>query len=367
MSIRMDGSKFWPLEQYCKLRLILILAIGIGTVVLSGCATESAMPMDNMNSTGPAATAVLEADQIMIDDLVFVLIQVLDPLSSTVQVGPTNDLLGREFTRVLGEEGYGIQRVGADQGANFVTYSRKLEPSVSGGSGVHLSLIIGDLELSRRYHLQDNNTVRPDSVFKLAGTRKKVAMDDGRFSSSDEVNPTIERVHYVAAEPILGGIPTISLITDTVVQRVVEAATAGPSYEALNSSKLEVSNLFYGGESTFGSVRDSYQRIGKDVVVFTNDSMRLGQVGKEQIAVFLNAFNETTDIINLVGCSNGPTNLGIGNEGLALGRAKRVTEEFISLGVARAKILDEGCWAPVSAGERYPGRAVVVELWRSKA
>jgi len=101
--------------------------------------------------------------------------------------------------------------------------------------------------------------------------------------------------------------------------------------------------------------------------VFGNDSMVLGSTNKSLIDQFVDNEIREGDVVSLIGCSNGPTSLEIGNEGLALGRAQRVTEALTSRGVPRENVLDEGCWAPVSAQDRFPNRGVVMELWRSNA
>ena len=96
--------------------------------------------------------------------------------------------------------------------------------------------------------------------------------------------------------------------------------------------------------------------------------MVLGSRNKSLIDQLVENVLGEEDIVSLVGCSNGPTALEIGNEGLALGRAKRVTEALLARGVSREKVLDEGCWAPVAEAEdRFPSRGVVLELWRKNA
>ena len=141
--------------------------------------------------------------------------------------------------------------------------------------------------------------------------------------------------------------------------------TRSPSVAAVNSGRLEVANLFYDDGGAFGALRDSFETAERLTVIFPNDSMRLGAEGKRQIERFVEGYREESDMIGLIGCSNGPTALAIGNEGLALGRSRRVSEELLALGVPRDRLIDEGCWSPVGAGGRFPSRGVVVELLRS--
>jgi hypothetical protein len=180
-------------------------------------------------------------------------------------------------------------------------------------------------------------------------------------------NPAFSQALYVATLGLDEQVPVISLITPDVVSNITTRSTRGPSLQALNSSKVEVANLFYGSDSNFASILEDYEQVDRQIVVFGNDSMILGDTNKQLIEQFVDQKLRGTDVISLVGCSNGPTALDIGNEGLALGRAKRVTEALLARGVARERILDEGCWAPVRAGDRFPSRGVVLELWRSQS
>ena len=164
-------------------------------------------------------------------------------------------------------------------------------------------------------------------------------------------------------------LPLISLVTEDVVRGVTARATRSrgrsvATRSAVNSNRVEVANLFF-GRSAFDALRADREPVARDVVLFGDDSLRLGPDGKRQIARFVEDYRPDTDLIGLVGCSNGPTKLAIGNEGLALGRSARVTDELVALGVERSRILDEGCWAGRSAKGRFPSRGVVIELLRA--
>jgi len=178
------------------------------------------------------------------------------------------------------------------------------------------------------------------------------------FSNAEGQTSPFSTIEFASADSMLENLPTISLITDDVIQGVSQRAVNGANARALNSSKLEVNNLFasdaidgYGGVSAFTQIRDDYERIKGETVIFADDSLRLGPQGKQQVEAFLKEFQPNVDLIGLIGCSNGPTKLDIGNQGLALGRSQRVAEELLTLGVPRESILDEGCWSETSAGD----------------
>ena len=334
---------------------------------LSACAGTGSPTVDNPASKGVFNTAnpVAPVDRTMVNDLSAVVVQIFDPFDTTLQVTRNNnDPIMQYFIGVLAKQGFGIQRVSADQGAHYLTYERK---TTDADNGLLFTISVGPVVASRHYQLIENNVISPTSVVQLAGTRVPVTVVDapsGRFKVS---NPDLSRAEYIATMSLDEQAPLISLITPDVVSRVTTGSTTGPSLQAVNSSKMEVTNLFYGDDSNFASILDDHQRVDRQVIVFGDDSMVLGDTNKQLIDQFVDDKLGQNDVISLVGCSNGPTALEIGNEGLALGRAKRVTEALMSRGVARERILDEGCWAPVRAGDRFPSRGVVMELWRAQS
>lgn len=306
------------------------------------------------------------ADGAMVGDLVAALVQLRDPITTTIQVARNGDAVFQTVVEELVRAGYGIQRVDADQGANFLAVVRDPESSAGGQTSndtVVYWVSVGDIELRREYRVLDATHVVPRGPLQVSGSRANVQLDDQQFGIDDD--PAISRTVYTAS--LIEDIPPppISIITEDVVRGVAASATGNIETSALNSRRVEVTNRFFDDEGSFKALWAERERISRDVILFANDSMRLGEVGKQQIRDILRAFNEDSDIIGLVGCSNGKTQLDIGNEGLALGRSQRVAEEFLALGVSRDRIIDEGCWSPVSAGVRFPARGVVVDIWRS--
>jgi len=70
-------------------------------------------------------------------------------------------------------------------------------------------------------------------------------------------------------------------------------------------------------------------------------------------------FDPVTDVISVIGCSHGRTNLKNGNAYLATQRAERVKEELLLVGIDANKVLSEGCWANKHF-DKMPARGVVV-------
>lgn len=332
--------------------------------------SEEAAGLSPSSATGAIDRGSID-DQI-IASLVDALAQLREPLNTTVQVSIADDSgLGKQVTEGLARRGFGIQRVDADLGANLLNWQRLPESGTPRNTPIEWSVTIGTLGVKRRFEVSDGNELSPAGPMILSGTRKLIRLDDTAFASTvgqPSPNSTIE---FSSSDSMLENLPTISLITDDVIQGISQRAVNGADARALNSSKVEVSNLFnsdavdgYGGISAFTNIRDDYVRVRGETVIFADDSLRLGPQGKQQVEAFLQEYQPNVDLIGLIGCSNGPTKLEIGNQGLALGRSQRVAEELLALGVPRESILDEGCWSETSAGGRFPSRGVVLELLR---
>ncbi len=348
---------------------------------LTGCLVSSALALsacslpgdlsdstsDNTDDPFNMAASVMPVDRTMMLDMASVASQVFNPVGTTLQVNRANqDPVLQHFIDLMVQQGFGVQRVSADQGAHYVSYSRD-ESEQTNGPQVRMSIAIGAVTIVRDYQITRSNVVAPISRVKLAGTRVPVNVNDEPSGRKEVIDASLSQAEYVASLSLDEQSPVISLITPDLVNRVASTTARGPSLQALNSNRIEVNNLFYGGESTFASILDGYQQIERQVIVFGNDSMVLGDTNKLLLDAFVDQRLRPNDVVSLVGCSNGPTVLDIGNEGLALGRAKRVTEALLARGVSRDRVLDEGCWAPVNASERFPSRGVVLELWREKA
>ncbi len=341
----------------------LVVAVALA---LASCSTlDDSVVTSASDPAFEEAAAVSPVDRSLAVDVIRVATQIYTPFNTTLQFSNDDDPLLEHFINAFANEGYGIQRVSADQGSNFFSYTSTEDLDENGELLISFSTSIGAVNISRDYSVPRANTISPASPFRLSGTRVPVQITDtanGRFQVSDEANST---AIYVASLNLDGQAPpVISLITSDLVNRVANNSAQTPSLQALNSNRVEINNLFYADQSNFTSILDNFEQIDRQIVVFGDDSMILGETNKSLLEQLVEQRLAPTDLISLVGCSNGPTALEIGNEGLALGRAERVTQALMAQGVERERILDEGCWAPVSAGDKFPGRGVVLELWR---
>ena len=342
-------------------------------LLLGACATSGSGPGTGSDeATQPAAqgssTGLLSlTDRTVVSDLVKVATQIFPPVSTTLQINTigNDDPLLRYFTTAFANAGYGIQRVSADQGSNYFSYDRSEEATESGETLLRFNASIGAVNIARDYTVPSANVVSPASLVRLSGTRIPVTVADEASGRMQIRDPGYSQVIYVASLNLdEQAPPVISLITSDLVDRVASDGSSQSGLQAISANRVENNNLFYADQSNFTSILDDYEQVESQVVVFGDDSMVLGNTNKLLIAKMVDDRLEPGDIVSLVGCSNGPTALEIGNQGLALGRAERVTQALTAQGVSRDRILDEGCWAPVSAGDKFPSRGVVMELWR---
>lgn len=368
-----------PARQFrANHHLLAVLVLSAACVVLSACSapgTErpgSATP--GASDSANAGLVISDTDRAIIEDHLEMIEQVFNPVDTTLQITNSDtDARLNVLTQLLADKGYGIQRVSADQGANFLSYDRE---RLIGAQQeiVRFTTQIGTVEISRDYETPTQGKIVPASPVRLSGSRASLKVDQSSIANKEIVEPSHSTVSYIASLGLDEQAPVISLVTPDLVDRITSETVRSsklpptdpraPTLQALNSNREQINNLFYADASTFSSLLNDYGKVDRQIIVFGNDSLVLGNTNKSLINQFVDSRVRQGDIISLVGCSNGHTALDIGNEGLALGRAKRVTEELLARGIGRDRILDEGCWAPVSAGEKYPARGVVMELWR---
>ena len=347
--------------------LILLIAL-----LLSGCIIKEQAPPQvasaDLGETQEETRQEIETDiqnrlddeQVMIDDLLSAIVQIFPPIDSTVQISAEDD---NELTLLVADTmahaGFGIQKVTTDQGTSLLTTDTQAGKQSDNGSPTkHLRIDIGQVSIGRTYRVSNNRAIQPSSSFKVYGSRARIDPGKTLFGTSMVEANTEYQAPIRLNEPL----PLLSLITPEIVQSATNESASSPELTSTNSAKVEINNLRY-GESTFDSILSNHQMLDDLTVLFPNDSLILGQENKLLIREFMAVFIERMDLVSVVGCSNGPTAVEIGNVGLALGRGERVTNELLSLGVPRERILDQGCWAP-SAADKYPGRGVVLELWR---
>jgi len=108
--------------------------------------------------------------QLVATNLIATLVQIpeMRPSTATLQVSTPQTVFGHALLRALEDAGFGMQLVSADQGKNYVSYSKRLSETES-GEVTDYTLAVGRIELSREY-VVDGDAVYPSSLMNISGT-----------------------------------------------------------------------------------------------------------------------------------------------------------------------------------------------------
>lgn len=346
----------------------------VGTAMFSlGLAACTVNPLTQVTkSEQSSATSVAPVFHARLDDantalvvsnIVFALTQLaeLSPIQTTLQIKTPDTSIGKVVMAELAEAGYGLQLVDSDIGPNYVRYKFE-ESATESGLITRFSLVIGEIEATRDYAIKQN-TVLPDSALSIAGAADVfVELNDAIFEEKGS-NYRADVVFTDTSQPEYQG-PT--LMTELAVGRNGGVLRASGSEVSATQVSVIKKNLYNTHESNYAALFDAYEDVESTVLVFSNDSMVLGAKNKNIVADFARKMNPDTDLVSVIGCSHGRTDITNGNSVLAIGRANRVKEAFVYAGVDYGKVLDEGCWAPTYFDAVMPRRGVVLTLKRLK-
>jgi len=338
------------------------------TIALLFCTSCSYLPFrsddGNLNTTKSAKvsfdTDVLDTDMI-IQNLVFSVIQIesLHPFKTTLQMkAPKAELAALVQTR-FEDAGYGIQFVQSDQGEHYVRHTAQSAVTEEGDKTTY-KISVGDISVERDYMLSGKHTV-PESELRVSGTfEQDINLNDDVFGP-DIADAKFNDVHFdEASEPVIVTVADRDVSMDLKPLSSSAQSVNHQADGAVNSfTRAVMQNVRTILRSNFVNVFDGYKDVQNEILVFPNDSLRLGVENKEVIQQYAADINPETDVISVIGCSHGPSKVKNGNQLLAIGRANRVKEALIFAGLDHQLIFEEGCWDK----EHYavmPARGVVL-------
>jgi len=256
-----------------------------------------------------------------------------DSLDHAFYLSAPGTAFGRSLTDELTKAGFDVAP-GPGNNAELVEYEISSLETTDGTSSEY-RVMIGDLAMIRNYLTDDSGTYPATPLTtEIAGA-----------GSSNAVQ--------VAAQAPAAPAPAPVVINDPV---------AADLPEDLESVKR--SNMYKTRKSNFGDYVLGYDGVYKQILDFPNDSLKLTPETVKELEAISSMYKDGTDVVSVIGCSHGDTELDNGNALLAIGRSKRVRYFLADLGVPENRILDEGCWAPVHFDEAMPRRGVVIELKR---
>jgi len=376
------------------LRKLTFLGFGVLLVMTSAC---SILPRNN-EPIGDDQSELVARDL----SGALALLRGYSPRNTMLQLRPSKTRFGRSLERALRAQGYGLQNIpDNDTGPMLVSYQVEAFENASGKS-VGYRLRAGAVELAREYE------IRGGRVFPMTGLSVKGVeiasqpYDQSIFDRNRAASIEQQRQEQQRSDDLLlpnrqplstdnsaGSILTqrakslrervfgkneegsaipLSVTSSSIPKTQAKAVSLansdnGQSPEISNGMPTRKRNVFDIGQSNFASMTQDYKELSSDVLVFANDSLRLGAQNKAMLSAFAQRFDSKTDVVSLIGCSHGPSSRSNGNEHLAIGRANRVKEELILANISAEHILDEGCWAS-TAQDGLPARGVIVRMLR---
>lgn len=280
----------------------------------------------------------------------------LDSSVATLQAAEPENDFERQVFKDLKSRGYQIETASSDNVTNAVKASvREIDDNVGQAYPLY-TLALGKVSAERQFDTINGKPVPASELIIRGAQARNIALNDTQLfglppeSALSAVAFKQVAVNSLALHDLLNPEPPSAL--SGLWNRSAPSPVRANIYEAL--------------ESNYSSVFVEYEDVESEILVFPNDSLQLGEVNKVIIERFVEQMNAETDILSVIGCSHGRTNISNGNSVLALGRANRVKEALMFSGVAHDKVLEEGCWAPVEFDEVMPRRGVVLTLKRSK-
>lgn len=319
-----------------------------------------------------AHTEIISAEssrsRLVASDLVSVLAQIadLDPAGAPVLMPVPQSAYGRILTAELQRSGYDLRIGEYSQGSRYLSYSIKPGDYQAARSYV-FQVTIGSIGVKREYALAQEQIFPVSSVFISGAAPQGLVVDEDIFATST--------VFAVPLKPVLknsadddstvvssGELPATDFPpVSTAAKRLSDNETSAEGAPLVVAPKL---NVYDTRRSNFQGLLGGYEDVRKEVLVFNNDSVVMGQRNRRITRELIRDFDENTDVFSVIGCSHGHSMIEDGNRKLALGRSSRVREELILSGINPGYVLDEGCWSKNHFDEVMPRRGVVLTLKR---
>jgi len=279
----------------------------------------------------------------------------LNPLLATVQTTRPDNAFERQVHKEMVARGYKVESVGEGQGSNGVDANiRSMESDTSEVEALYV-LTVGDTSVERRFNTTDGTTVPASELIVRGADERTVKLNDAELFS--DVQSEYSQVVFGS------GVDQDLEIADIfrpAAEKMRDSLPQGPLPPVVKR------NVYDTMISNFSEIYEEYEDLEQSILIFPNDSLRLGETNKKIIEQFVDKMDKETDVLSVIGCSHGATQINNGNSLLALGRAHRVKEAFLFSGVDHDSVLDEGCWAP-NTFDLLPNRGVVLTLKRRKS
>ena len=349
-------------------------------LVLSACGSSGperpvANATDEVTSTPRAPDP--ERSRLIAADFVEAMGQIreLAPHSTSLRVMAPSSRFGEFLIAGLQDAGYDLRLVAAPA-AGVLDYHTSVADA---DSGAYTFFVSAETVRLKRTFRVDSTGVQPEgSMFVHGASAAGIALDTNRFGRPDSFtaparSAPVAPPRAIAPQNIAVQRPADSVLSPVPPRQEVVRAPLEPTQplrqatlnDTTNTSTNTSTNIFETGRSRHEETLANYDTVKRHVMVFPNDSLRMGQDNKTLARSILANFDPRHDVLSVIGCSHGSTQIDNGNERLANGRAARVKEEFVRAGLDADLVLEEGCWAGTHF-DPMPPRGVVVTHQRRK-
>ena len=304
----------------------LLTACVAPSVKTAGISADAITPHIASNAeivegTDPLVRAQL---QLIATNLTATLVQIpeMRPTTATLQVSAPKTAFGHALVRALEDAGFGIQLVSADQGRNYVSYSKRLSETESGLVTDYL-LAVGKIVLSREY-IEENDAVYPSSLMKITGTDSvaDIELADNIFSEQGGDNTAF-----------ISGAQNSSRANPNIAIKTVDVF----DFDELPQDKRTRQDLIFAQAKKRFFESDTqrtapnlanFKKHRRTVLIFDNNTTQmLGQSNKQAVRLLVREFSDD-DIIVIKACQDAD-----GSDTPSLNRGIRVEEELAGYGV----------------------------------
>jgi hypothetical protein len=339
--------------------LIRVSIIAVVLITLSGCSTlpfGAKSKVDVSQQSSPIKVN-LSIAELVATDLVNALSQIrsIEPNQTTLYAKRPQDRFGERMIKSLQASGYKL-RLATDDQQPQLDYT--IDPD-NVESGYTVIVSAGLVKVKRSYDIDMlSRTVQPaSSIFVLGANGDEIQLDDSIFANQQQ-SILAEQFKPVPAENTV----TVAQVTPIPAKaEIIKQPLVLSHADKIGQRKpSRMANMYETRRSNYNDILGEFNTVQKQIMVFANDSLVMGQGNKTIAAQMVEQFKAESDVISVIGCSHGKSAIDDGNQKLANGRADRVKEEFTLAGINPNLVLQEGCWANVHFDEKMPRRGVVV-------
>ncbi|MFK7992690.1 MAG: hypothetical protein AB8B87_01040 [Granulosicoccus sp.] len=263
--------------------------------------------------------------QLIATNMISTLVQIprMQSGSITLQINKPQTAYGNAVVRALEDAGFGLQQVNADQGQNYVSYSKRLSETES-GLVTDYELSVGKISLRREYSVQDGNLIYPSSLLTIDGTD---SIADIELSDSIFVEQGGRGDAFISGVQ-LEGEPDPNLAVKTVDVRDYDELPADkrtPQADIFDQARLHFFEIQARRDSP---PLDRFNKHRRTVLIFDdNQTQLMGATNKQAVRLLVREFSDD-DIMIIKACLDAD-----GSNDAAMTRAIRVEQELLGFGI----------------------------------